>query len=76
MNNLYGKDSMKSPKANLITAVVMLLAYLAANLIAPELGVRWKLLIAILAGIAASAVIYCVLKRKKEKEEEDKLPPV
>ena len=67
---------MKSPKANLITGVVMLLAYLAVNLIAPELSVRWKLLIAIFAGFAASAVIYSVIKRKKEKEEEDKLPPV
>ncbi|MBR0353775.1 MAG: hypothetical protein IJK35_00215 [Oscillospiraceae bacterium] len=62
--------------ANWITGGVMLLAYLAVSLLAPEMNNRWKLLIALAAGIVTSVVIYLIRKKKQEKEEEEKLPPV
>ena len=61
---------------NLITGAVMLLAWLIVRLLAPEMENRWSLLIALLAGVAASVVLYLVRKRQQEKEEEEKLPPV
>ena len=61
---------------NLIVGVVMVLAYLIVRLLAPEMDNRWKLLIALAAGFAASIVIILVRKKKKEKEEAEKLPPV
>ena len=61
---------------NLITGAVMLLTWLIVRQLAPEMENRWSMLIALLAGVAASAVIYLVRKKKKEKEEEEKLPPV
>lgn len=63
-------------KDNLITGVGMLLGYLLINLAAPAMEMRWKLLVALLAGFVTAAVIYVVKKKKKEKEDEEKLPPL
>ena len=73
MTNQRGKKRLTD---NLITGGAMLLAYLIVSLLAPEMNNRWKLLVALGGGFAASIVINLVRKRQKEKEEEEKLPPV
>ncbi len=73
MREQRGKNRLRE---NVITGAVMLLAWLIVRLLAPEMENRWSLLIALLAGVAASVVLYLVRKRQQEKEEEEKLPPV
>ncbi len=73
MREQRGKNRLRE---NVITGAVMLLAWLIVRLLAPEMENRWSLLIALLAGVAASVVLYLVRKGQQEKEEEEKLPPV
>ena len=68
--------------SNWITGAVMLLAYVAASLLAPEMDRRWRLLIALGAGLAAGLVCALLGRKKTEKirpgeaDEDDILPPL
>ena len=73
---MWGQREGNRLKDNLITGAAMVLTYFLLHVFAPSLPARTSLLIALLAGIAASVVLYLVKKRQKEKEEENKLPPV
>ena len=73
---MWEQHEMRWGRANWITGVVMLLAYLLVSLLAPAMSARVKLLIALAAGLVSSVVIYHVKKKKQEEEEDNKLPPV
>ena len=63
-------------KPNWIAGAALILAYFAMNLFFPALDTRWKLLAALAFAAVVSAVIYVIKKKRKDKEEENKLPPI
>ena len=55
-----------------IAELVLILVFLAMNLLFPALAFRWKLLAALAAGAVTAAVAYVWRKKHPEPEEENK----
>ena len=67
------KYGMNRGATNWIVGGVMLAVFVLVKLLFPAMSSRTALLIALIGGFAASAVIYAVKKKKADNEERDEL---